>query len=360
MNRVITDVDQVSVEWLTAVLRRSGALAQGAVDSFALESGSGNWSTSGTLAVTYTADARGERPQRLFLKMVDADTGDGEYFGDSEVTYYTRDYVGVPDAPLLHCYHAVYSAELLRYHLLLEDVSQTHVMALEREPTIDFGLALAEGLAAIHARWWGAERLAQAQAPVHDAVHIRRFVDIAEPGVDNILRCCSGVLEPHWPALLRELYAHHPQAILARAQDPAAHGFTIIHGDAGPYNILVPRHGAQPIYVIDRQPFDWSLTTWLGVYDLAYYVFHEWSAATRRRLEMPTLRHYHSKLLEHGVQSYGWEQLLEDYRLCMPMGAYIATEYCRGKVNERFRHVWLPMLQRVLAACEDLDCAALW
>jgi hypothetical protein len=42
------------------------------------------------------------------------------------------------------------------------------------------------------------------------------------------------------------------------------------------------------------------------------------------------------------------------------MGAYIATEYCRGGVNERWTHVWLPMLQRSLAACDDLDCSALW
>jgi hypothetical protein len=50
----------------------------------------------------------------------------------------------------------------------------------------------------------------------------------------------------------------------------------------------------------------------------------------------------------------------DDYRLCAVMGVYIATEYCRGGINESWTHVWLPMLQRVLTACDDLDCQALW
>jgi len=57
---------------------------------------------------------------------------------------------------------------------------------------------------------------------------------------------------------------------------------------------------------------------------------------------------------------YTWEQLYNDYRLCAVMGVYIAAEYCRGGVNERQVHIWLPMLQRALTACDDLNCSVLW
>ncbi|HET9866022.1 MAG TPA: hypothetical protein VFQ06_01925, partial [Nitrospira sp.] len=184
---VITSIDQVSAIWLTSVLAQSGAITRGAVESFEFATGRGNWSRSGTLRVSYTDDAKGPRPQRLFLKMVDADAGDGEYFGDSEVTYYTRDYLTLKNAPLLRCYSAEYSKELNRYHVLLDDVSETHIDAAKKEPTLAYGLALAEGMAALHAHWWGEERLAAALAPIHDASHIQRFVDIAEPGVAHIL-----------------------------------------------------------------------------------------------------------------------------------------------------------------------------
>ena len=357
-DQLITNLEQVTAEWLTAVLTRSGALTQGHVTGFDAADGRGNWSTSGSLQLQYSRDAQGERPSRLFLKMVNADTGDGEFFGSSEVDYYLRDYVDVPDAPLLRCYDGRYSAAIHRYHLLLEDVSATHTIACDKPPTLAYGLALAEAFAILHAHWWGAERLAAANAPLHDADHIRRWVAIGEPGAAHIIGKLGHELTPHWPAAIRDIFARHPQAMIRRTQD--ANGFTLFHGDAGCYNIMVPREGERPLYLIDRQPFDWGLTTWLGVYDLAYAISLEWHAEARRQWERPILRHYHQALSQRGVQGYAWEQLWDDYRLCLAMGVYIAVEYCRGQYNEETQWVWLPMLQKALTACDDLNCAQLW
>lgn len=357
-DNVVTSLEQVTPAWLTAMLSRSGALTRGDVTAFEVDTGRGNWSTSGALRLRYSPNAQGERPARLFLKLVDTDTGDGEFFGPSEVDYYTRDYVDTPDAPLLRCYDGQYSAALQRYHLLLEDVSQTHVEAADKPATLAYGLALVEALATLHARWWGAARLAQANAPIHDAGHIHRYTAIAQPGVDHILGRFSDQLQPHWPALMRELFEWHPQAMVRRAQD--ANGFTLIHGDAGHGNILVPRDGDRPLYLIDRQPFDWGLTTWLGAYDLAYAMVLDWPVELRRQWEMPVLERYHARLVAQGVQGYSWQRLVDDYRLCVAMGVYVAVEYCRGGVNERWISAWLTMLQRSLLACDDLDCRALW
>jgi len=356
-DKVITRIDQVTPEWLTSVLASRGALTHGAVAAFDVDTGRGNWSTSASLKVRYVDGSQGALPQRLFLKMVNVDL-EAESFGPSEVTYYTRDYAGVEGAPLVRCYDAAFSEELQRYHVLLDDLSGTHVEATKKAPTLEYGLALAEGLAAMHARWWGAQRLSEAGATLHSARHIRRFVDIAEPGAAHILNRFSAELEPHWPEAIRALYAKHPQAIIERTQDD--NGFTLIHGDVGHNNILVPRDGDRPIYIIDRQPFDWSLTTWLGVYDLAYAIVLDWEVETRRRLEIPILRRYHEQLIQKGIHGYAWEQLYEDYRLSVAMGVYIATEYCRGGVNERWVSAWLPMLRRSLTACDDLDCRELW
>lgn len=355
---VITHLDQVTAEWLTGVLVQNDTLTDGAVTAFETEAGRGNWSAHARLRLSYSPDAQGARPGRLFLKLVNADLGDDEFFGPSEVTYYTRDYVDVEGAPLIRCYDAAFSEAQRRYHLLLDDLSDTHVPAGEKAPTLDYGLALAEGLAALHARWWGAARLAEAGAALHSAAHIRRFVDIAEPGVGHILPRFSAELKLHWPDLLRTLFAGHPQALVARTRHDA--GFTLIHGDAGPGNILVPRAGDRPLYLIDRQPFDWSLTVWLGVYDLAYALVLDWEAEARRRWEQPILRHYHAQLIRRGVPGYTWERLWDDYRLCAAMGVYVAVEYCRGGVNERWVSAWLPMLQRALTACDDLEAGALW
>lgn len=358
IEQVLSSLSQVTTAWLTTVLKQSGGLLKGDVAAVQVETGQGNWSTSGKLYLQYSPDAQGELPQSLFLKLVDTDTGDGEFFSSSEVDYYMRDYVGVTDAPLLRCFDGHYSESHQRYHLLLEDVSQSHIEAAEKTPSLAYGLALAEGLAVLHAHWWGAKRLAIANAPIHDADHIRRFLAIAEPGAGHIINHMTKSLEPHWPAILRELFSRLPRALLERTND--ANGFTMIHGDVGYNNILVPLQGERPLYIIDRQPFNWSITTWLGVYDLAYAIILDWDIETRRKYEIPILRHYHKWLIKIGVQDYSWEQLFDDYRLCAALTVTIPVEYCRGGIFTRKQHIWLPMLRRALTACDDLRCTQLW
>jgi len=355
---VITSPGQVTPEWLTSVLSAGDALTAGAVTGVAIEGGQGNWSSNAKLLVNYSADAAGTRPDKLFLKMVAIDLDDDEYFDDSEVTYYTRDYVNVPDAPLLHCYHAAFADTGTAYHLLLDDVSSTHVDATGRAPTPGSAVALADGLAAMHASWWGAGRLTDAGHPLHDAFHIQQFVDIAAPGVPHVLVACAADLPVHWPALIEQIFERHPTALIGRSRNPV--GFTLIHGDPGCANILVPRDGDRPIYLIDRQPFNWSLTTWLGVYDLVYATILDWPTEIRRQLEVPMLKRYHDQLQLHGVADYSWHQLWTDYQLMIPMGVYIAVEYSRGGLNSKSMATWLPYLQRTLVACEDHDCQARW
>jgi hypothetical protein len=105
---VITDLKQVTAEWLTSVLAKSGALTHGAVAGFEVATGRGNWSSNASLNVHYTEGSQGALPQRLFLKVVKANLGD-EFFGPPEVTYYTRDYADIEHAPLVYCYDAAYS-----------------------------------------------------------------------------------------------------------------------------------------------------------------------------------------------------------------------------------------------------------
>ena len=354
---VLTSPDQVTNEWLTRVLRRSGALTDGAVAAFAPATTERILSTSVRLALHYTPGGRGSLPERLFLKLVNADQ-DEEFLGPSEVEYYTRDYVGLDGAPLVRCYDAAYSAELRRYHLLLDDVSVTHKEAKHLPPTLEYGMALAEAMAALHAHWWGKARLAGSGHVIPDAVGIERFVGMGRPGVAHILGAFADQLLPHWPDAIHDIFARHPRAMLDRTGD--GNGFTLIHGDPNWNNIFVPRQGDRPVYLLDRQPFDWSLTVWLGVYDLAYAMILDWEIERRRSLEMRVLRHYYEQLLARGVRDYTWARCFDDYRLSAAICVYVATEWCRGGVNEEWIHIWLPMLQRSLAACDDLNSNHLW
>lgn len=355
---VITSLDQVSAEWLTQTLSHNGALQRGAVESFTMDTPDERLlSTNAKLCLKYADDARGDLPQKLFLKTVNVDQGD-EFFNDSEVNYYIRDYVGVEGVPLPRVYDAAYSEALGRYHILMDDLSDTHVMSCAKPPTLEFWLAMAEGLAAMHAPWWGRERLEQGGEPIHSPDVLMRFVDIARPGAGHILDNCADQLKPHWPALIWKLYDKHPAALIERMKD--GNGFTLIHGDANCTNIFAPKDAERPIYILDRQPFDWSLTTWLGVYDLVYSMVLDSDVESRRAFEKPVLEHYHAELIRRGVRDYSWEQLWHDYRLSIPIGVYVGTEWCRGYLHLGGISRWMAILQRTLTAMDDLGCAALW
>jgi hypothetical protein len=355
---LITTRNQITPNWLTTALSNTDALKNGHVAAVTVESSDEReLSTIFRLTLTYSPDAHGSLPTKLVLKLVNTDMQD-EFFGPSEVDYYTRDYLNAPDVPILHAYDALYSEEQRRYHILMDDLSDTHIAAEFKTPTLDYSLTLAEGFAAMHAHWWGKKRLADGHHPIHSPDHIMRFVDINRPGADHIINHAADHLKPHWPDMILDVYAHHPTTMIDRAQN--LDSFTVIHADPNQSNILVPRNHHRPIYIIDRQPYNWSLTTWLGVYDLFYATGLRWDVEIRRQLETPMLQHYHAGLIQRGITDYSWEQLYEDYRLCAAMGIYVATGWCRGNFNQRTFDIWMPMLQRTLTAIDDLDGSNLW
>ena len=239
--KVIINLQEVTEAWLTAVLTNSGALTAGRVIAFAADSGAGHWSQNAQLTISYSHDAQGDCPQHLFLKLVNTNLGEGEFFLPSEVNYYTRDYIDLPDAPLVRCYDGVYDAAQNHYHLLLYDLSETHAAAYDLQPTLAHGQALAEGLAILHAHWWGENRLRQIGVSFHDAAHIHRFVGIGQPGLPYVQSIFGEWLKPHWFDLIQQIFARLPDKLVIRAQD--IDHFTLIHGDPNPGNILVPKEG---------------------------------------------------------------------------------------------------------------------
>jgi len=352
---VITDVRQVTPEWLTEALARGGTLSGGRVRDVGAGTERSVWSQIVRLRPHYE-DVPGDPPAALLLKIC---AGDQAVFGPSEVLYYTRDYIDLPDAPIPRCHDAQFSAAPRAYHVLMDDLSETHTNTWELPPTLERGLATAESLAALHAHGWGPDRLMRIGGVIPGDAQVDRYVNHVRQGLEPLLDTLGDALDPTWADPLRDLFAHHPALMRERGHDAA--GFTLVHGDVNPGNILAPRAGRGRVYLVDRQPFDWSLTTWLGVSDLAYMMVHWWDSALRRRWEMPILRRYHDALVGRGVADYPWEQLLRDYRLCAVQSVYVAVEWLVLEGDRtRMRWIWGPQLHKAMAAYLDLRCAELW
>jgi hypothetical protein len=354
-DHVITDARQITAEWLAAALARSGALRVGRVRDVGADAEKSVWSQIVRLRPLYDEDAAGELPAALLLKIC---AGDDAVFGPSEVNYYSRDYLNLPDAPIPRCFDAQFSNQPRANHILMADLTSTHTNTWERPPTLEHGCAVAEALAALHAHWWGAERL-HALEGMPGQIEIDRYIGHIRQGLEPLIDTLGDTLDPLWRQALLEIFANHPAKLAERTRDDA--GFTLVHGDVNPGNILAPRDAPGPVYLIDRQPFDWSLTTWLGASDLAYMIVHRWDAELRRRCELPILRHYHERLAQRGITGYSWEQLVYDYRLAAVQSVYVAVEWCVLEEDRmRMRWLWEQQLQKAMTAFFDLRCAELW
>ena len=274
-------------------------------------------------------------------------------FGRSEVDFYRRDFRGAADAPLPRCFDAAYAEPPRRYHLLLEDLSASHCTGDDAPRDLGLALALADALAALHAHRWGPARLQAIGQAVPGPAEIDRYLGHITPGLAPLLALAGDALPAAWARRLPGLVDSVAERFLARARD--ARGMTLVHGDLNPGNLLVPRSGRGPVLLIDRQPFDWSLTAWLGVSDLAGALVPWWDSALRRQVQGPALARYHVGLVARGVQDYPFEQLQADWQLGLLMCLLGPVEWCVLPADrERMRWLWTQQLQRALAALDEL------
>ena len=335
--RVIRGADDITADWLSRALGQP-------VLQFSARSEASNWSSQipltvrladgGSLAHLRAAHA-GMSPSggpavscALRLKVCLGST-----FGRSEVDYYTRDYVGLANAPLVRCHDAAYEAGV-GYHLLLDDLAATHHDRRDVPPTLAYGLAVAEALGRMHRHHWASQ-------PAPDPAALDRYFAEIRPGIE--------VIEHLTGRRFRARFEAHEQAQRARWADPR--GMSLLHGDLNATNILTPKVAQAPVIFLDRQPFDWSLTYGVAAHDLAYFLVLSWPPQLRQRCEEALLRCWHEAL---GQPGYSWSEAQADWALAVEQCLHVPFEWCsKPDTVTRMRWLWQAQLSRVQAA---LDC----
>lgn len=344
---VIRDARALTTPRVEAALRRAGALATGGVTAIeVVEDRASTWAGITRFRAVYAPGSIGECPEHLLLKRC-AGT-----FGPSEVHYYTRDYTGLADAPLVHCYDAAYADAPRAYHLLLADLSESHVNGDTRAPSAEHAAALGETFGILHAHRWGRARLAEVGERAPTADDLARHVAAIAAGVEPLIAAMGGDLSAEWASRLRAIVAAMPERYAARARDPRA--LTLLHGDPNPGNLLVPKRAAGPLLLIDRQPFDGAITAWSGTLDLVAAIVPWWEPEQRRAFERDALSAWHRTLLARGADDPGEEFLAEDYRFFLAEALATPLRWCSAEADrERTRWLWTRQLARAMAAWED-------
>ncbi len=307
------------------------------------------------LQIFYSPDASGKLPASLFLKICKEGSA---LFGDSEVQFYTSIASSMPDPPMPCCFHSAYDAASSRYHLLLQDLTETHQVNWNKTPELCSALKTVEALARLHAFWWDSPQLEEKVGRYPCSSVMNCYISHHQPGIDPLINYLGDRISAEDRAILSLVWEKHPALLLKRAQENKH--FTCNHGDPNPGNILSPNTQNGRTYLIDRQPFYSSLTTWIGASDLAYMMVHWWETGIRCELQEPLLRQYLSQLQESGIVDYSWQMLWDDYRLAAMQSFYVVWDWNIDPAEQKdMEWVWWPQLQKTLAAYKDLNCAEL-
>lgn len=317
MKNVMLHPQAVSPAWLTQVLKRD-------VASLSRSEETSNWSSQVRLQVSFHDGS----VAALRLKICA-----GQTFGRSEVDYYTRDYIDMPDAPLVKCWDAGFDP-VGGYHLLLDDL---HGSCSDRKavaPTRAYGLAVAAALGRLHRHHWQAQ-------PCPSERTVDRFFEAVRGGIAPLVALAG------YPAVTE---AEEVEGLL-RKRLKSSHDMSLLHGDLNPTNVLTPIDADGPVYFIDRQPFDWSLTYAPAAFDLAYFLALWWPADARAAHEEEVLRCWHAHL---GSESYTWAHAAHDWQLAVRQCLFVPIQWCaEPDTAETMRWLWEVQLSRVQSAVQS-------
>lgn len=343
----------VEAATLTALLRKAGVLDAGAVREVKLlHQRDTVVSHIVRLGLRYVGDAAGA-PQSLILKTARADYAEAMANGGRrEVEFYTRLAPNMPSGLVPRCFHGQFDENGPTWHLLLEDLTDSHAIATPwpLPPSRDQAMAIVTALARWHAAWWDHEALGNGigvLASAEDSAarkedfagHYDRFADLLGDRLSEERRLLYRRLIDQWPRLSQRYHARRH--------------LSVTHGDAHVWNFLLPRPGVRDsIRVFDCDL--WSVNVPTG--DLAYMMAMHWYPHGRQAMERALLNHYHDTLTACGVTGYSRGALDQDYRWAV---LWLITKPVWQWALNIPPVIWWNNLERVMMAVDDLGCEEL-
>jgi hypothetical protein len=333
-------------EYLTQVLTRCGVLPDGGrVGGVEVDDPKSTiLSRIVRLRLSYE-EAAGEAPASLILKTGLPERAQSNS-GRREVAFYLQVAAAMSDRLVPRCFDANWHEDTRGWHLLLEDLTDTHfaLWYWPMPPTRPQSEAIIAARARFHAAWWDDPRLGTAIGTwlePHDP-QLQQFAAEFERFADRV--------GDRLPAERRAVYERLiEEGHRLNARYHAHRNMTILHGDAHVWNVFLPKDGGE-----DVRLFDWD--GWrvdVASDDLAYMMALHWFPDHRRRHERTLLDRYHHELLAHGVTGYDRQALDDDYRLSVLW--QIATPIWQA-ANNIPSGIWWHHLERIFMAIDDLGC----
>ena len=352
---LISKEEEITPEWLTAVLARNGH-PDAVIEKLGAQSiGTGQVGENLRLDLHYSP-AGEPGPASLVAKLpspneVSRNTAVAQGIYNREVQFYAQ-IASTVDIRTPRCWHADVSAEGDRFVLVFEDMAP----AVQGDQLLgcspdQAALAMDEA-ARLHAPRWNdpaLEKLEWLSRPSAEAAAVlQMFYKGVLPGFE-------ARFSQRLPAAVMDLARRFGERIGAWAANLAGPR-AVAHGDFRLDNMLFGESdAAAPLAVVDWQ----TCSHGHPAADVAYFLGAGLMPETRRREEDALLAHYHRELEARGVSGYGLDALHADYRRFSFSGfvmAVVASQIV--EVSERGDAMFAAMAERHGEQIADLEAEA--
>lgn len=348
----VVPVEQITPEWLTAVLVANGRLNKAAkvVDVQRATCGTGQLGDSYRFTLGY--DAPGAGPATLVGKFASKDPTSREFgsrsgYYRSEIGFYAelapQLSMSIPTAV-----HAALADNLTDFVLLMEDLAPARQVDQLLGCSADESARVLEQAAALHAATWHDSRLAALdwlKGPIGIFTHATdNFAQIVKTFPD-----LCGDLVPETDLREAAQLIDHADAWKRVFSDPQC----LWHSDLRADNVLFDaKGGSSPVVVLDWQGLGFGR----GTIDVAYWLGTSMTTELRRAHERDLVAHYHQALVANGVSGYDAARCWDDYRVHAIHGLQIGV-FGLGAVKRTPRgdQMWKLWIERTAAQVRDLD-----
>jgi len=367
-DKVITNIEQLTPEWLTRIFKNKGYLSQGKVTKVIKKSSQVTTSSNvHFLELSFSDDAQNEPiSPEIVVKIIKPVGVTNKYLGQHEAKFYSIVAETMNEIPIPTCYDAAFSEETGLSHIILENLSHTHEEIFKYIPIHpskrQCEIAI-DCLAELHARWWDDQKLREHSK--HSFVlytfkensfnekDIFSWFKNQKRNLLVFLELLGDRISDNRIELFKTIFSLYPQLAYERIKKK---NITVIHGDAHLWNFYYPKD-------IDNKKLKARLADWqmwgigVGGQDLAYMIGLWWYPERRHLMEKDLVKRYYNVLLKFGIKNYSWDECWYDYKLFALFNLYIVVYWWRGLNLDH--GTWWPRLESSMCTIEDLNCIEL-
>ncbi len=349
-------VDEITPEWLTQVLRESGAIREANVESFEVSAIEGGMASE-VFRVTPAYDKQEPNsPDSVIAKFSLSDDVQRKYidgFGsyETEVRAY-QVFASQSDMTLPVMHFADYDSDSGHCCLLIEDLAHLRAISQRDGQGFEDAKSCVLYLARLHSKWWNKPELLEFGwlRNAADSSKFQMDFDTYNDNVGALLKVLSGNMSTELASVIQKFAPKVKDVCKKLAREP----MTLNHGDFRLDNLFFDDSKQNAGVVV---PVDWQRVRRARAgTDLGIFLLTSLKPADRRNFETQLLAIYYEELVAGGVSDLSYDELMTDIKLGMLMRLITITGAI-GKLNlDNFNEAWFKNLGERLEVLVDWNC----